>query len=148
MAIMNDATNQKVRQMFDAQLKGPVEVLLFHAQETPGDEQFTDATREILTDLASLSDGRLSLRDVRIQDNSDLAQTYGIDKTPALAFVDGTGRDQGFRFFGAPVGYEFMALLDDIIDVSQGQSRLSEAIRAQVKAIDQDVLIQVFSTAS
>ncbi len=148
MAIMNDTTKQKVRQMFEAQLKGPVEVLLFHAQEAPGDEPYTDATREIVTELSGLSDGRLSLRDVRIQDNNELAQTYGIDKTPALAFLDGTGRDQGFRFFGAPAGYEFMALLDDIIDVSQGQSRLSEAIRAQIKVIDQDVRIQVFSTAS
>jgi len=148
VAIMNDATRLKVRQMFEAQLKSTVEVLFFHAQAAAGDEQYTDATREILTDLSTLADGRIVLRDLHILEHADLAQTYGIDKTPALVFLDGTGRDPGVRFFGAPVGYEFMALLEDLIDISQGQTRLSEAIRSQIKAIDQDVRIQVFSTAS
>ncbi len=142
MAIITEAHKQKVRELFDKELVNSLEILFFVAE--PEGEQFTDATREVLTELAGLSAGRLTIREIDL--GAGEAATYGVDKAPALVFLDQEGRDQGFRFYGAPVGYEFMALLDDIVDVSKGKTRLSEAVRAKIRGISQDVLIQVFST--
>lgn len=146
LAILTDAQKQKVKQMFEGQLLGPVTVLLFHGDEDGPAAQFTAGTREIVTDLAALSDGRVSLREVSLTGESAEATRYGIYEAPALAMLDGEGRDQNFRFYGAPAGYEFMTLLDDLVDVSRGETRLSEGARGQIKGISQDVLIQVFST--
>lgn len=146
VAIMNDATRSKVRELFQKELAGSVEILLFRSDSEGPEGEYTAATLEILTELAALSDGKLVYREVAVTEGKDLAKQYEINKTPALVFLDSDGRDQGFRFYGAPVGYEFMALLEDIVDVSRGQPRLSEAARAQVAAIDQPLLIQVFST--
>lgn len=56
------------------------------------------------------------------------------------------GRGNNVRFVGLPGGYEFSTLLADLFDVSKGQTGLSEAGQATVKAIDQPVHIQVFVT--
>lgn len=50
------------------------------------------------------------------------------------------------RFVGQPSGYEFSTLIADIVDVSKGQTDLSDATREAVRAIDAPVLIQVFVT--
>lgn len=142
MAVMTDNVRQKVRQMFETQLAGPLSILVFFE----GDDEYTAATREVVTELAALSDGKITFTEVPVTEKADQAKAYGIDKTPALAFLDAQGNDQRFRFFGAPVGYAFMSLLDDIIDVSKGETRLTEKGREQIKAIAEDVVIQVFST--
>lgn len=59
---------------------------------------------------------------------------------------DRFGRGNNVRFIGLPGGYEFSTLLADLIDVSKGQSGLSEAGQKVVSAIDQPVYIQVFVT--
>lgn len=146
LAIMNDATRSKVRDLFQKELTDSLEILLFRSDSEGPEGEYTAATLEILTELAALSDGKLGYREVAVAEEKDLAKQHEINMTPALVFLDADGRDQGFRFYGAPVGYEFMALLEDIVDVSRRQPRLSEAARGQVAAIDQPLLIQVFST--
>jgi alkyl hydroperoxide reductase subunit AhpF len=72
------------------------------------------------------------------------AQSAGSDA--ASRQDQGFGHGDNVRFLGLPGGYEFSTLLADLIDVSKGQSGLSEAGRAAVEAIDQPVHIQVFVT--
>jgi alkyl hydroperoxide reductase subunit AhpF len=143
LAILSDAHRQKVKEMFDAQLKGPVEVLLFYVE---AEEQFTAAAREIMTELVALSAGRITLKELALGEAQDEAQRYQIDQVPSLVLLGEGSTDSHMRFYGAPVGYEFMVLLEDLIDVSRGATRLSEAARQQVQGIQQDVAIQVFTT--
>lgn len=143
MAILSDAHKQKVKEIFDAQLKGSVEVLLFRMDP---DEQYTAATREIVSELAALSHGKISLREMALEQNQEAARQYRVDQVPALVLLGEGGKDTRARFYGAPVGYEFMALLEDLVDVSAGTTRLAEATRQQIQSIDHDVTIQVFTT--
>ncbi len=143
MPVLTDEHKRKVKEMFDQQLEGPVAVKLFH---TGGDDQFTSATREIMQELAALSDGRITLTELQLDQHGDQASQYGIDRTPALVFENGEGKDQSFRFFGAPAGYEFMALLEDLIDVSRGKTRLSDQAREKIQSIGEEMVIQVFTT--
>lgn len=146
MAILSDSHKQKVKEMFDAQLKGPVEVLLFHVDTAEQKNQFTEAAREIVTELVALSGGKVTLREMPLDANKAEAATYYIEEVPALVLLGEAGKDTQMRFYGAPVGYEFMVLLEDLIDISQGKTRLSDAARQQIQAIDQPVTIQVFTT--
>ena len=70
----------------------------------------------------------------------------GILSILQLATVIQAEKDSGIRFYGIPSGYEFTSLLEDIIDVSKGDSGLSEASKALVKEIKQPVHLQVFVT--
>lgn len=145
MAIMTESHRQKVQELFDAQLTGNVEVLLCYRDRT---EQFTAAAQEILGELVALSQGRLRVREIDLAQEPAVAASYGVERAPALVLLNGAGEDTRIRFFGAPVGYEFMMLLEDLVDVSRGTTRLAEATRQQVQTITEPVTIQVFSTPS
>lgn len=145
MRILSADQLAQVQKMFDAQLSGGVEVLLFY---TGTAEQHTAATRELVTELASASSGRIQLRELSVAEHPDEVRQYGIEQTPAMVLLGEGGVDTRIRFYGAPVGYEFMVLLEDLIDVSAGKTRLSETARQQIQAIDQAVTIQVFTTPS
>lgn len=144
--LMNDATRQRVEGMFGQQLKDSVEILLFHTGAEAGEDQFAEATRDLLSELAAVAGGRLQVREISATKEPETVQTYGIERFPALVFLDQNGADQRIRFYGAPMGYEFTTLLDDIVDVSRQETRFSDAARAEIRGIDQEVLIQVFST--
>jgi hypothetical protein len=55
----------------------------------------------------------------------------------------GTG---AVRFFGLPSGYEFMTLVEDLVDLSAGHTRLASATRQAVAAFTAPVHLQVFVT--
>jgi hypothetical protein len=50
------------------------------------------------------------------------------------------------RFFGLPSGYEFMTLIEDVVDISRGATRLSDATRRAVADLPAPVHLQVFVT--
>jgi alkyl hydroperoxide reductase subunit AhpF len=55
-------------------------------------------------------------------------------------------RDTGIRFYGAPAGYEFSALIDAVVAASLGRSGLSDASRSQLASVTSPVRIKVFVT--
>jgi hypothetical protein len=50
------------------------------------------------------------------------------------------------RFFGLPSGYEFMTLIEDVVDVSRASTRLSAATLQAVADLPAPVHLQVFVT--
>ena len=72
-------------------------------------------------------------------------QALGIARTPAIAILAGE-KDHGVRFYGMPSGYEFGTLVDAILDVSSGDSGLSEPTRTALAQLTRPVHLQVFST--
>jgi hypothetical protein len=57
--------------------------------------------------------------------DKEKADALGIKRIPAIAVL-GQEKDYGIRLYGVPSGYEFGTLIDAILDVSQGQSVLSD----------------------
>ncbi|WP_374712089.1 hypothetical protein [Symbiobacterium terraclitae] len=143
MGIVSDAQRRQIRELFDSHLRDPVEVLFFYVD--PHDPH-TAAMREILDALVGASGGRIRVRARGGREGQAEAAGYRVEQAPALVLLDGEGGDTRVRFYGATVGYEFMVFLEDLIDVSRGGTRLSEAARRAVRAVDQDLVIQVFTT--
>ena len=78
---------------------------------------------------------------------SEKAEELAVDRAPAIIFLDNQGQDSGVHFYGIPSGYEFTSLIEDILDMSDHQRiDLSEDIKDKVRALDFDVLLQVFIT--
>lgn len=146
MPALSDSVREKVKKVLDAQLGGPMQVVLFHAETVTEQDEFTGVTREVLTELGELSGGQISLQEVQVADQPEKARQFGIEQVPAMALLDRDGQDQNLRFYGAPIGYEFMVLLEDLIDVSHQKSRLSDTAREQIQALAQPMVIQVFTT--
>ena len=92
----------------------------------------------------SVISDRLKLTVHEIEAAKEEAFARGINHIPAFVF-EGAARGR-VRFFGIPSGYEFSALIDDLIDVSTGTTNLSDETREFLSTLTEDVNIKVFTT--
>jgi glutaredoxin-like protein len=145
MSLIAEKDAKFLRQEFEENLVAPVKLVMF-TQEM--ECQFCTETRQIVEEIAALSDKiEAEIRDF-VADKAT-AELYRIDKIPAIAVVqleDGKERDYGIRFYGIPSGYEFTSVIEDIIDVSKGESGLQPKSKEAVAAITEPVHFQVFVT--
>lgn len=99
---------------------------------------------ELMSDIAGLNE-KLSVEIHDFVKDRDTAESYGIDKIPAVAVVS-TKNDWGIRFFGIPSGYEFVSLIEAVKLASTGNHELSESTVDAVSKITEPVHIQVYVT--
>lgn len=129
---------EEVRRAFKA-LEGPVKIYFFRG----GECTYCSDIEEILDVLAGLSD-KITVE--KHEEGSELAGKLGIDMFPAVV-VHGA-EPYNIRFFGAPFGYEFGALVEDILDASHGQpSNLDRSLARQLReGVRRPTRIRVFVT--
>ena len=140
MALITDEVASQLKLEF-AQLASPVRLAVFsQALADPESEQ----VRRLVEELAAL-DPKLTAESYNFVLDAEKAQALGIARIPAIAIM-GADKDYGIRFYGLPSGYEFSTVVDAILDVSSGQSGLSEPTRAALGELSRPVHIQVFST--
>ena len=147
MAILNDEIQNQVREVL-AELDAPVKLVVFTQGEGGALECAMCAeTRGLIEEVAALSD-KISVEIRDFVADSEVAETYGIDKIPAVAVVreGDSPADYGVRLFGIPSGYEFGTLIEDIRLVSSGNPELSDATLAELAKLSSPVNIQVFVT--
>ncbi|HGY56059.1 MAG TPA: glutaredoxin [Caldithrix abyssi] len=139
MGFLQDKDKEHIRSMFK-DLTGEVKLILF-TQEI--ECQYCRETRQILEEVSELSD-KIKLDVYNFVTDKAIAEKYNVDKIPATV-IEGT-KDFGIRYYGIPSGYEFSSLLEDIVDVSKGDSGLSEQSKALLKEINTPLRLQVFVT--
>jgi glutaredoxin-like protein len=139
MGLLNERDRREVQKQLAA-LTGPVKLVNF-TQELAC--QYCRETELLLREVSELSD-KISLEIYNFQLDKEKAAQYKVDKIPATV-VEGT-KDYGIRFYGIPLGYEFVTLLEAIKDVSRGSTELPAEAKAVVAQIQQPVHLQVFTT--
>ncbi|MGB9857379.1 MAG: protein disulfide oxidoreductase [Dictyoglomaceae bacterium] len=152
MALLKDEDKEYLQNLFKENLKDKVKIILFSERSAgsklyvPGRIEcpYCQQTREILEEIASLSD-ILELEVYDFLANEILAKKYGIDKIPAILFQK-NDEVLNVRFFGIPSGYEFSTLIEDIVDISRGETHLSQATKNFLQTLTKPVHIQVFVT--
>ena len=124
-----------------ARLVNPVRLAVFsQALADPESEQ----VKRLVEELAAV-DSRLSAESYNLVLDKEKVAELGIQRSPAIAIL-GAEKDYGIRMYGLPSGYEFGTLVEAILDVSSGDSGLSEPTRAALKDLAKPVHLQVFST--
>ncbi len=141
MAMIGDKDREKLAKIFDGELKGPVNIVFFTSKSNC---EYCDETGQLLAELSDISRGMLKVEIHDFDKDRTVSESYGIDKTPAIVMPFGNGN--GVRYYGIPGGYEFTSLIEDIVDVSCGSTKLASDIRKRVKEISKKVHIQVFVT--
>jgi len=141
MAKIDQEEKNKIKELFTKHLKDEVNLLFFSKDE---DCQYCADTEEILAEVTGL-DERVNFEKNLL--GSEKAEEFGVDRAPAIIFLNNDGQDSGVHFYGIPSGYEFTSLIEDILDMSDHERiDLSEDIKKEVRAIESDVLLQVFIT--
>ncbi len=130
----------ELRKAFE-ELQAPVRLAVF--SQALADPESAQVAR-LAEEIAAL-DPRLRCESYNFVLDTEKVHELGITRTPAIAVL-GPEKDHGIRFYGLPSGYEFAALVDTVLDVSHGESRLSPATIAALAALERPVHLQVFST--
>lgn len=141
MAKIEEKDRETIRNMF-SEMQGTTHIRFFSSKDGC---DYCDDTQEILEELAELSE-RIDLQLFDKDANPDEVQRLNVDKYPAIVFVKEDGTDIGVRFSGIPAGYEFTTLIEDIIDIGNNKTHLSQSTIEQLASISQDVDIDVFVT--
>ncbi len=149
MPIISPEDQQYVRSLFDEKLVGDVTLRLYTQGASklvvPGRPEcpMCEVTQQLLEELVELSD-KLTLEVHDFYAEREEARAAGINQIPALVLE---GENKGkVRFIGAPSGYEFATLLDDLIDLSNRTTSLEPATLETLAALTDPVHIQVFVT--
>ena len=139
MALINDRDRKKIQGIL-TDLPGPVRLVNF-TQELACD--YCRETEQLVREVGELSD-KIAVEVYNFQiDKAEVAK-YRIDKIPAIV-VEGA-KDYGMRFYGIPLGYEFVSLLGAIQDASRGTTGLSAETKTALAGIAQPVHLQVYVT--
>ena len=141
MALLSPQDETVLKEHLSAITK-PVSLLLF-TQAFGGSESGTVA-KTILNEIAALNASITVVEKSFVLDTEDKAK-YGIDKTPAIVILS-DGDDTRMRMYGAPVGYEFVGLVEAIVVAGTGKIDLDPETMAWIQAVDKPMHIQVFST--
>jgi len=139
MPLLQDKDREHIQKMFVGLEKEIT--LTYFTQEI--ECQYCADTRQILEEVSGLGD-KINVKIYDFVHDKEVVDQYQIDKIPAT--VVESDQDYGIRFYGIPSGYEFSSLLEDIVDISKGNSGLSDESKALLKAVDQPLRLQVFVT--
>lgn len=145
MSLISAKDAEHLRQEFENEMVSPVKLVMFTQTV---ECQFCAETRQIVEEVAGLSD-KITAEIYNFVTDKPMAEMYGIDKIPAIAILraeEGQDKDYGIRFYGIPSGYEFTSIIEDILDVSRGDSGLSPKSREAVAGLGEPVHFQVFVT--
>ncbi len=149
MALINERDRATIAKQFEENLVNPVQMIFFtiptsalYVPGRPGCETCNDV-QQLLQEIAGMSE-KLSLEIHNLDKEPDVAQRYDVARVPALVLAGHNGG--AVRYFGAPAGYEFSTLLQDIQQISKAQTALSTETRQALEAIEEPLHIQVFVT--
>ena len=149
MPIISEQDQATIRDIFDDRLVDPVTMELYTSGGSglmvPGRPECVtcEDTQTLLEELSGLSD-KLELKVHDFYSETDAARSANITDVPSLILI---GKNQGtLRFIGAPAGYEFSSLIEDLIDLSRGETALSDKAREVLSGLTEPVHFQVFVT--
>jgi glutaredoxin-like protein len=141
VALLNEEIKKEVQTELQG-LKNEVKLIVF-TQEI--ECEYCNENRMLAEEIASLSD-KIKVEVYNFTLDKNKVEEYKIDKIPAIAVCDVTGKDYGIRFYGIPAGYEFTSLMEAMRMVSSGESGLTEESKKELQKLNKPVHIQVFVT--
>ena len=161
MPFLSEADQNELKDIFSKQMQQSVRLRVLTKPTSklyiPGQQLCATCSEAepFARELAALSD-KLEVLVHDLQAEPALAEQFGTNGTLPVIQVepvsdagaeDTTPKTSGaMRFVGLPAGYEFSTLIADILDVSSGTVALSQATQDELRALDEDVHLQVFVT--
>ncbi len=144
--MLNPSLQKQVREALGTMTQ-PVTLAVFTtAGAEPHTCELCQDTRQLVEELAWLSDGNVVAKTYDLERDAEAAGRYGVDKAPSVVVLGEGDKDYGIRFFGIPSGYEFASLIADLKMVSSGESGLAPETLDMLARLTGPVRFQVFVT--
>ncbi|MGC8556138.1 MAG: protein disulfide oxidoreductase [Conexivisphaera sp.] len=143
MTLIPEREQEYIRDVFKEKLKGPV---VLEAYLSKGGEcVYCGEALELVKELSELGNGLVSYEAHYVEDEPRIFEENRVLGPPTIR-VRAPGAPYYAAFSGLPAGYEFGALLEDILDASRGSPRLSPTTVEKLRSVDRELEIMVFVT--
>lgn len=149
MQILNDSDREFIKNRFENELVDEVNLTLFTQSDlgglvVPGRECETCApTEQLLKEVSETSD-LINFKKLDIQNDAEEAERCGISRIPS--FLVSKGEETNIRYLGIPAGTEFPVLMEALVNVSSGETKLTEETKDFLQTLTDEVLIKTFVT--
>ena len=141
MSLLSAQDEQALKQHL-SEIEKPVTALLF--TQTIGGSESGPVARQVLDEIARLND-KITIQEKNFVLDQEDRTRYGVDKSPAIVVLS-DGQDTRMRMYGAPVGYEFVGLVEALLIAGTGKLDLQDSTMAMLAGVTEPTTIQVFST--
>ena len=149
MQILNDSDREFIINRFENELVDEVNLTLFSQSNlgglvVPGRECETCApTEQLLKEVSQTSD-LINFKKLDIQNDAEEAERCGISRIPS--FLVSKGEETNIRYLGIPAGTEFPVLMEALVNVSSGETKLTEETKDFLQTLTDEVLIKTLVT--
>jgi len=143
MSLLNEEVRGQLSEVFEG-MGNEVTIALFTKEDNC--ETCSD-TKSFMEEVSTLSE-QLNLEAYDLEEDSEKAEAYNVDKVPAIVLLDADKKYQGVKFYGIPAGHEINSFVTGIMEVSGAGEDLPDDLLEQIKGIDKAVDIKVFVTLS
>lgn len=143
---LDEKIQAQVREML-APIQNPVELVVFTTSgiELPGQEVgLQDETLGLLKQVVTLNPN-LSLEQRSLHADPE-AQALGLSHAPTILLREKGSQRNNIRFLGLPAGYEFSTLLETLLMLGTGETKLGEKSQADLQKVTSTVRMQAFVT--
>ena len=156
MPFLSEADQDQLKDIFFNQLEQRVRLRVLTKPTSklyiPGQQLCATCSEAepFVRELASLSDKlEVIVHDVLVE--PAVASQYDLSGALPVILIEAVSDAESpstgaIRFLGLPAGYEFSALVADIVDVASGKVGLSQTTQDELRGLDQDLHLQVFVT--
>jgi len=97
----------------------------------------------LLAELSTLSE-KLSHEILSLGSSPGRAAELGVEMAPAIVLLGKDGKDYGIRYHGLPLGFEFEAFIEAIVDTAHGTTGLEPGTVAGLGLVKKPVTVTVF----
>ncbi len=144
MTLIPERDREYLRDVFKERLKDKVVLEAFLTRD--GECMYCEEMEVLLKELAELGPDGLIEPVVHYREEEPGAFEENRVIGPPTLMVRRPGAQYHAAFTGMPAGYEFGALIEDILDASRGSPRLSPATVKRLATVDKEMEIWVFVT--
>ncbi len=96
--------------------------------------------------ISEASDGKIKVETYNFVQDKDKVEKFKVDKVPAFVFTDENETDYGIVFYGLPIGYEFITLVETLKMIASKSHGLSPRTLQFLNELDKNLDIMVFVT--
>jgi len=121
-------------------------ILTFTTKEDGALCEGCEQVRQLAQELAEIAKGSIISENHFFEDATEMVRKFRVRRVPATVVTDEKGV-LAMKFYGLPSGYEFMALLDDVVDAASGSSpKLNQSTLDVLRKVPEPIHLQVFVT--
>ncbi len=126
------------------QLKGilsPVKEKVLILYFSQGNEEFTEVTKEILSDIEEINEF------IQVENHELLgeeAKKYKVLENGTMIIMNEDKIDRGVYYYGPPAGYEINSFVHSLLDFGGVDQKIPQEVINKIEAIDKDIDIKVF----